>query len=137
MAFDQYERRFSGFVGCATWLPRPKNLALFLPFADTKVRQRAATSGKRFSRNAPMFIGAHAASGNFRQHNANAGKGPENPLLTGGLLVRIQPEEPNRLKSITYGRRFRAASHGNRRCPFLALFPSQTLLDRPRLSRFS
>jgi hypothetical protein len=25
------------------------------------------------------------------------------PLLTGGLLVRIQPEEPNRLKSVTYG----------------------------------
>jgi hypothetical protein len=49
MAFDQYERRFSGFVGCATWPSTPKNIALFLPSADTQVRQPAATSGKAAS----------------------------------------------------------------------------------------
>jgi hypothetical protein len=123
MAFDQYEKpsqpeepgdgdwsnRSAMFSACSPVgrpsprpSPTPKNLALFLPFADTKVPQTAARSGKRFSRNEPMFVGAHAASGNFRQHEANAGKCPENPLLTGGLLVRIQRAVPKRFESIAY-----------------------------------
>jgi hypothetical protein len=35
-----------------------------------------------------------ASSGNTQQLEATRGNSTETPLLTGGLLVRIQPEEP-------------------------------------------
>ena len=44
-----------------------------------------------------MFIGAHAVFRNVRPISAMPGKPADLPLLTGGLLVRIQPEEPDSL----------------------------------------
>jgi hypothetical protein len=71
-----------------------KNLALFLPFGRHNVRPIAANSGKRFLRLETAFIGLQATFSNTRPNPARSSKRRRFRLLTGGLLVRVQPEEP-------------------------------------------
>ena len=99
-----------------------KNLALFLPFGRHNVRPIAANSGKRFPQLETAFIASYATFGNTRPNAARSRTRRRFRLLTGGLLVRIQPEEPNHSKLITYARRFPTESAPERLCPFLALF---------------
>jgi hypothetical protein len=72
----------------------PARVALFLPFARNKGRPTAANVAQRLPRTTPMFTGPHAAFGKARLARATRCKRPVSRLLTGGLLVRIQPEEP-------------------------------------------
>jgi hypothetical protein len=71
--------------------------AVFVPFEGRNGRQLAAT---RYTKPPLATFGVETSSATrstIRYHAAIRRKKAETPLLTGGLLVRIQPEEPYRV----------------------------------------
>jgi hypothetical protein len=74
--------------------PKGTTLPFSCPFATTKAgntRQRAAHGE---TENRPDFFSVDQRNNNSRQHAAKGGYDRLFRLLTGGLLVRVQPEEP-------------------------------------------
>src|SRR6476646_6279490 len=71
------------------------HFALFLPFADTSKRGLGRlTAASLGSSIGSMFTGSNSRSGVVAQGAATGGEMGVFLLLTGGLLVRVQPEEP-------------------------------------------
>src|SRR5262245_3978263 len=78
-----------------------ENVALFLPFPCTKTQFRSTNRRQLARHSKPDFFGSKSSSGTSEHGSADLDKSLISGLLTGGLLVRVQPEEPNRSNSTT------------------------------------
>jgi hypothetical protein len=65
-----------------------------VPFGEHHARQLGATSSLKQQLAKYGRQKAGATLGNLRHEASTRGKTQETALLTGGLLVRVQPEEP-------------------------------------------
>ena len=75
--------------------------AVLVPFGGRNVRQPAAARSTNRQVAKPREQGTSATRGHVQFRDATHSTFAETPLLTGGLLVRVQPEEP--LFSMGYG----------------------------------
>ena len=73
------------------------SVALFLPFRCNNGRQIAASARQPLTSKALGSIEQEAQAGSLEQESARHGSRAFFRLLTGGLLVRVQPEEPTYL----------------------------------------
>src|SRR6202140_2714385 len=91
----------------------------FGPIDRMRAGRIADLNGGQLTISEPFFPKHQVTGGSHPSYRHEEPPSPKTEinLLTGGLLVRIQPEEP--IFSTTYGNDFRASGS---RCPFPALF---------------
>ena len=102
---------------CTPGLPRSATLPFSCPFGATKGGKQRQTTAQSESQKSLDSSGDGARSGKAQQPAAKSGYRRLFRLLTGGLLVRIQPEEPTSHSLGLGASRALQASPGSRRSP--------------------
>jgi hypothetical protein len=107
---DAFSGAWSATVRCR---PGPRPTGKPCPLDATTAGKTRQTPANVFPRLETAFIASHATFGNAPIQSASSRKRRRFRLLTGGLLVRVQPEEPNPFDSISYERSFSDPSLAN------------------------